>query len=83
MRAAGGRVPVIAGVSAGTAAAAIGLAADAAEAGAERIMMLPPLGYRGDAREVDAFYRAVAEAAGLPLMAYNNPEAAGATCRRR
>jgi 4-hydroxy-tetrahydrodipicolinate synthase len=74
---AAGSVPVIAGVSAGTPAAAIGLAADAADAGAEGIMMLPSLGYRGDEREIEAFYRAVAEAAGLPLMAYNNPEASG------
>src|SRR3954464_2100117 len=76
-RAAGGRVPVIAGVSAGTPSAAIGFAADAAEAGATALMMLPPLGYHGDAREVTAFYRAVAEAGGLPLMAYNNPAASG------
>jgi dihydrodipicolinate synthase/N-acetylneuraminate lyase len=76
-RAAAGRVPVIAGVSAGTPSAAIGFAADAAEAGATALMMLPPLGYHGDAREVTAFYRAVAEAGGLPLMAYNNPAASG------
>ena len=76
-RAADGRVPVIAGVSAGTPAAAIALAADAAEAGAVALMMLPPLGYRGDADEIVAYYRSVAEAAGLPLMAYNNPEASG------
>jgi 4-hydroxy-tetrahydrodipicolinate synthase len=75
--AADGRVPVIAGVSAGTPAAAIALAADAAEAGAVAIMMLPPLGYRGDDEEIVAYYRSVAEAAGLPLMAYNNPEASG------
>jgi 4-hydroxy-tetrahydrodipicolinate synthase len=77
VRAAGGRVPVIAGVSAGTPAAAIAFAADAADAGAGALMMLPPLGYRGDAREIEAYYRAVAEAAGLPLMAYNNPDASG------
>jgi 4-hydroxy-tetrahydrodipicolinate synthase len=77
VRAAGGGVPVIAGVSAGTPAAAIALAADAAEAGAGALMLLPPLGYRGDAREIEAYYRSVAEAAGLPLMAYNNPEASG------
>ncbi len=71
------RVPVIAGVSAGTPAAAIALAADAAEAGATALMMLPPLGYRGDADEIVAHYRSVGEAAGLPLMAYNNPEASG------
>ena len=70
-------MPVIAGVSAGTPAAAIALAADAAEAGAVALMMLPPLGYRGDDDEIVAYYRAVAEAAGLPLMAYNNPEASG------
>jgi 4-hydroxy-tetrahydrodipicolinate synthase len=72
-----GRVPVIAGISAGTPAAAIALAADAADAGAVALMMLPPLGYRADADETVAYYRAVGEAAGLPLMAYNNPEASG------
>ena len=76
-RAAAGRVPLIAGVSAGTPSAAIAFAADAAEAGATALMMLPPLGYAGDAREITAFYRAVAEAGGLPLMAYNNPAASG------
>src|SRR4051794_11977260 len=76
-RAAGGRVPLIAGVSAGTPSAAIGLAADAAEAGATALMMLPPLGYHGDAREGAAFYRAGAEAGGPPPLAYNNPAASG------
>jgi dihydrodipicolinate synthase/N-acetylneuraminate lyase len=77
VRAAAGRVPVIAGASAGTAAAAGAYAADAARAGADAIMLLPPLGYRGDEREIVAFYGAVADAAGLPVMAYNNPEASG------
>src|SRR5918999_5891216 len=77
VRAADGRVPVIAGISAGTPAAAIALAADAADAGADALMLLPPLGYRGDEREIEAFYRTVAEAGGLPLMVYNNPVASG------
>jgi 4-hydroxy-tetrahydrodipicolinate synthase len=81
VRAVDGRVPVIAGVSSGTPAAAIALAADAAEAGAVALMMLPPLGYRADADETVAYYRAVGEAAGLPLMAYNNPEASGVDMR--
>jgi 4-hydroxy-tetrahydrodipicolinate synthase len=72
-----GRVPVIAGVSAGTPAQAIGFAADAATAGATGLMCLPPLGYRADDREIEAFYATVADATGLPLMAYNNPEASG------
>ena len=70
-------MPVIAGVSAGTAEQAGAYAADAAGAGAVALMCLPPLGYRGDEREIAAFYAAVAAATGLPLMAYNNPEACG------
>jgi 4-hydroxy-tetrahydrodipicolinate synthase len=77
VRAVDGRVPVIAGISSGTPAAAIALAADAADAGVGALMMLPPLGYRADADETIAYYRAVTEATGLPLMAYNNPEASG------
>jgi dihydrodipicolinate synthase/N-acetylneuraminate lyase len=76
-----GRVPVIAGVSAATPALAIGHASDAAAAGAVAIMCLPPLGYHGDDREIEAFYASVAQAAGLPLMVYNNPEASGVDMR--
>src|SRR3954454_10235919 len=72
-----GAVPVIAGISSGTAAASVAYARDAAEAGAAAIMCLPPLGYRADLRELIAFYRAVAEGSGLPVMLYNNPEASG------
>jgi 4-hydroxy-tetrahydrodipicolinate synthase len=75
--AAAGRVPVVVGVSAGTPPAAIALATDAADAGADAVMLLPPLGYRADPDELEAYYRAVAEGGGLPVMAYNNPEASG------
>ncbi len=76
-RAAGGRVPVIAGVSAGTPAAAIAHADEAAQAGAVALMLLPPLLYQGDEREIVAHFRAVGEASGLPVIAYNNPQASG------
>src|SRR5262245_15606731 len=75
--AADGRVPVVAGVSAGTPAHAIAYAADAVAEGVDALMCLPPLGYRGDDDEVVAYYEAIADAGGLPLMAYNNPEASG------
>ena len=39
-------------------------------------MALPPLGYRADPDEVVAFYAELATC-GLPVMAYNNPEASG------
>jgi 4-hydroxy-tetrahydrodipicolinate synthase len=71
-----GRGPVVAGVSSGSAAASLAYAADAAAAGADAIMCLPPLGYRADPDEVVAFFSAVASC-GLPLMVYNNPEASG------
>jgi len=77
VRAAAGRAPVIAGVSSGTPAASIAFASAAAGAGAGALMLLPPLGYRADEREIVAFYRAVAAATDLPVMAYNNPEASG------
>jgi dihydrodipicolinate synthase/N-acetylneuraminate lyase len=72
-----GRVPVTAGVSSETPALSIGFAADAAAAGAGALMLLPPLGYAGDEREIEAFYRGVAAATELPIMAYNNPKASG------
>jgi 4-hydroxy-tetrahydrodipicolinate synthase len=76
-----GRVPVTAGVSSATPAASIGYGADAAAAGASSLMLLPPLGYEGDEREIEAFYRSVAEATELPIMLYNNPKASGTDMR--
>jgi 4-hydroxy-tetrahydrodipicolinate synthase len=75
--AAAGRVPVSAGVSAGSTAAACAYADEARARGAHGVMCLPPLLYRGTTAEITAHFAAVAEAAGLPVMAYNNPEASG------
>ena len=44
----------------------------AAEAGAGSVLLLPPNAYRADAATVRAHYAEVA-AAGLPIVAYNNP----------
>ncbi|GAA3030799.1 dihydrodipicolinate synthase family protein [Streptosporangium longisporum] len=44
----------------------------AAEAGCRAVMLLPPNAYRADDRTVVEHYREVA-AAGLPVVAYNNP----------
>jgi 4-hydroxy-tetrahydrodipicolinate synthase len=77
LAAAGGRVPVSAGVSAGSTSAACALAEQAHAGGADGVMCLPPLHYRGTPTELAAHYAAVADAAQLPVMAYNNPEASG------
>jgi 4-hydroxy-tetrahydrodipicolinate synthase len=71
-----GRGPVIAGVSSGSAKQSLQYARDAQELGADAIMSLPPLGYRADPDEVIAFFTELATI-GLPIMAYNNPEASG------
>lgn len=47
-------------------------AEQAAEAGADCVLLLPPNAYRADERTVVAHYREVAKV-GLPVVAYNNP----------
>jgi dihydrodipicolinate synthase/N-acetylneuraminate lyase len=74
---AAGRVPVYVGVSAMTPAQAVAYAADAQDAGADGVMVLPPLLYRADRRELLEFFSAVAGATELPMMVYNNPPASG------
>jgi dihydrodipicolinate synthase/N-acetylneuraminate lyase len=69
---------VVVGVSAGSTLAAKGNAHDAAAAGADAVMCLPPLHYPGTMAEMVDFYHAVDAAAGdLPIMLYNNPAASG------
>jgi len=63
---------VIPGVAAYGALEAARWAAQAAEAGAAAVMLLPPNAYRADERSVVQHYRQVA-AVGLPVVAYNNP----------
>jgi 1-pyrroline-4-hydroxy-2-carboxylate deaminase len=74
---AGGRVPVLAGIAAPTARVATRYALAARDSGATALMMLPPLNYNGDFREIAGYFQAVGELADLPIMAYNNPGASG------
>ncbi|MEO8287820.1 MAG: dihydrodipicolinate synthase family protein [Chloroflexota bacterium] len=69
---AAGRVPVVVGTAAPSTAKAIGWAHHAKEAGAAGIMVLPPINYRPNRREVVAWYGALSEV-GIPIIAYNNP----------
>jgi 1-pyrroline-4-hydroxy-2-carboxylate deaminase len=75
--AAAGGAPVCAGVSAPTAEQAAEYARDAAAAGADGAMVLPPLLYRADERELLEFFASVARATDLPLLVYNNPLGSG------
>jgi 4-hydroxy-tetrahydrodipicolinate synthase len=73
-RAAGARVTV--GVSSPDGPTAARRAEQAAALGAHGVMCLPPTAYEADPREVAAHFAAVAGATDLPVMLYNNPEAA-------
>ena len=75
--AADGRAPVCVGISAPTAEQAVVYARDAVSAGADGAMILPPLFYRADERELVEFFGSVARATELPLMVYNNPLGSG------
>ncbi|CAM5615164.1 dihydrodipicolinate synthase family protein [Streptomyces narbonensis] len=72
VEAAGDGARVMPGVSAYGSAESRRWAEQAAEAGAESVLLLPPNSYRADERAVRAHYAEVA-AVGLPVVAYNNP----------
>jgi 4-hydroxy-tetrahydrodipicolinate synthase len=63
---------VMPGVAAYGTAESVRWAEQAAKAGAQCVMLLPPNAYRGDERAVLQHYKEVA-AVGLPIIAYNNP----------
>jgi 4-hydroxy-tetrahydrodipicolinate synthase len=69
------RVPVLVGVAEYTTAQACRWAESAAKLGADGLMVLPPMVYKGDDRETLAHFRTVAKATALPIMVYNNPPA--------
>jgi 4-hydroxy-tetrahydrodipicolinate synthase len=64
---AAGRVPVVAGVSGASTAIAVEMARHAGRAGADSVMAMPPFVRHPGPEEIVAFYRAVAEAAGVPV----------------
>jgi dihydrodipicolinate synthase/N-acetylneuraminate lyase len=77
VKAAGGRVPVVAGTGALSTRDAIDLAVHAAQTGASALMVVPPF---YDAVELTTFkelLREIYAAAQLPIMFYNIPSATG------
>jgi len=73
VEASAGAVPVIAGVSEFTTAAAVEFARDAERLGADGLMLLPAMVYVPTSAELEYHFRTVAAASGLPIMLYNNP----------
>ena len=68
-----GRVPVVLNIAEGATQDALFWAKKAEELGASGLMILPPMRYAADAREVVAYFKAVANSTKLPMMIYNNP----------
>jgi 4-hydroxy-tetrahydrodipicolinate synthase len=70
-----GRTPIVVGVSEMTTPRAVQFARDAEAIGADGLMVLPAMVYVPTEAEMEAHFRKVAEATGLPIMLYNNPPA--------
>ena len=68
-----GKVPVIINIAEQTTKGAVAAAHAAQAAGAQGLMMLPPMRYKATAAETMAYFKAVASSTDLPIMVYNNP----------
>lgn len=73
VRAVNGRVPVLSGVAETSTAEAVRYTRDVEKLGADGVMLMPAMLYRGDTDETLAHFRTVARATALPIMIYNNP----------
>ena len=73
VHAAAGRLPVVAGVSAYTAAESAALAVHAAEVGADGVLATPPPYVHPSPDEIVRYYDQVSSSTTLPFMVYNWP----------
>jgi dihydrodipicolinate synthase/N-acetylneuraminate lyase len=68
-----GRVAVLSGVAETSTAEAVRYTRDMEKLGADGVMLMPAMLYKGDTDETLAHFRTVAKSTGLPIMIYNNP----------
>lgn len=68
-----GKIPVIMNIAEGSTKEAVAQAGLAEKWGASGLMLLPPMRYKPDHRELIHFFKTVAGNTGLPIMLYNNP----------
>jgi dihydrodipicolinate synthase/N-acetylneuraminate lyase len=68
-----GRIPVLSGVAETSTVEAIRYVRDVEKLGADGVMLMPAMLYKGDPDETLAHFRTVAKSTGLPIMIYNNP----------
>jgi 4-hydroxy-tetrahydrodipicolinate synthase len=77
VKAADGRVPVVAGTGALSTAEAVDLSTHAAQVGADALMVVPPFYDAPSLAEVKSHLAAITRASGLPVVYYNIPAASG------
>lgn len=68
-----GRIPVLSGVAETSTGEAVRYTRDVEKLGADGVMLMPAMLYKGDPEETLAHFRTVAKSTGLPIMLYNNP----------
>ena len=68
-----GRIQLLSGVAETSTAEAIRYVRDVEKLGADGVMLMPSMLYKGAPDETLAFFRTVAKSTGLPIMIYNNP----------
>lgn len=68
-----GRIPVLSGVAETSTAEAVRYTRDVEKLGADGVMLMPAMLYKGDPDETLTHFRTVAKSTGLPIMIYNNP----------
>ena len=67
------RVPVLSGVAETSTSEAVRYVRDVEKLGADGVMVMPAMLYKGDPDETLAHFFTVAKSTGLPIMIYNNP----------
>lgn len=66
-------MPVVLCIAEQSTAVAVSIAKQAESAGADGLMVLPPMRYKADDDETVAYFKTIANSTSLPLMIYNNP----------
>jgi 4-hydroxy-tetrahydrodipicolinate synthase len=65
--------PIVVCIAEQSTAEAVSLAKEAEAAGADGLMVLPPMRYKADDHETVVYFKTIAQSTSLPLMIYNNP----------
>jgi dihydrodipicolinate synthase/N-acetylneuraminate lyase len=79
VKAAAGRVPVVAGTGETSTSKCVELAKHAGEAGAAALMVVPPFYDAVNLKQLRELFSEIHTASGLPIMYYNIPSASGLT----